>query len=330
MKMTPWLLSGMLSLAAVCSAEEAGEKKNQALLLDGVAAYVNSDMITIAEVMSEVRRSPWSESAPELREKRLRELYRATLDALIDRKLILSAAQKSKMQLQAWAIDNRVREIVANNFDGDQTKLHNLLAERKIAVEEWKKNIEEDLMITAMRYQQVEKRVAPTPTEVRAEFDINKGRYQTENAVAVSMIILDPPGKEGEETIEARAAKIAEALKAGTAFASLAQTYSKDAKASSGGSWGKVNPDDVFRKEIVTALSALKPGEVSSLVTLDGYGYLVRKDEQQDSRALTFEEAAPFVESHLRMRQSEKLYKEWMERLRKEAFIKIFELPTSR
>jgi len=295
-----------------------------------VAAYVNTEMITIADVMGEVRRSPWADTAPELREKRLRELYTATLNALIDRKLILAAARKSKMELQSWAVDNRVREIVANNFDGDQTKLHALLSDRKITFEEWKKNIEEDLLITAMRYQQVEKRVTPTPTEIRAEYEANKGRYQTETAMAVSMIILDPPEKEGDESVAVRAEKIEAALKAGTSFASLARTYSKDAKAADGGSWGKVNPVDVFRKEIVDALDKLKPGETAPVVVLDGYGYIVRKDEQQDARALTFEEAAPYVESHLRMRQAEKLYKEWTDRLRAESYIKVFELPTSK
>ncbi|HRR34211.1 MAG TPA: peptidyl-prolyl cis-trans isomerase [Kiritimatiellia bacterium] len=324
------LTAGLVSLAGFAAAQGLLTHKNPAVLLDGVAAYVNTEMITIGEVMSEVRRSPWADTAPELREKRLRELYTATLNALIDRKLILAAARKSKMELQSWAVDNRIREIVANNFDGDQTKLHNLLADRKIAYEEWKKNIEEDLLITAMRYQQVEKRVAPTPSEVRAEYEANKGRYQTETATAVSMIILDPPERESDESVEARAAKIAEALKAGTSFASLAKTYSRDAKASEGGSWGKVNPEDVFRREIVEALAKLSPGETSPVLILDGYGYIVRKDEQQDARPLTFEEAAPYVESHLRMRQAEKLYKEWTDRLRAEAYIKVFELPTGK
>jgi parvulin-like peptidyl-prolyl isomerase len=330
MNSTPWLSAVVLLAVSASQAELTTEKKNTAMLIDGVAAYVNTEMITIADVMSEVRRSPWADTAPELREKRLRELYTATLNALIDRKLILAAAQKSKMQLQTWAVDNRVREIVANNFEGDQTKLYNLLAERKITFEEWKKNIEEDLTITAMRYQQVEKRVSPTPAEVRAEYDTNKGRYQTENATAVSMIILDPADKPGDEAIEVRSAKIFEALKAGTAFASLARTYSKDAKASEGGSWGKVNPEDVFRKELVAELAKLRPGETAPLVTLDGYGYIIRKDEQQDARALTFDEAASYVESHLRMRRAEKLYKEWTDRLRSEAYIKIFELPITK
>lgn len=330
MKMTPWISLFLLLAASVSQADLSLEKKTPAMLIDGVAAYVNTEMITIADVMNEVRRSPWADTSPELREKRLRELYTATLNALIDRKLILAAAQKSNMQLQSWAVDNRIREIVANNFDGDQTKLHNLLAERKITFEEWKKNIEEDLTITAMRYQQVEKRVAPTPIEVRAEFEANKGRYQTETATAVSMIILDPPDKPEDETVEARNAKIVEALKAGTSFASLAKTYSKDAKAANGGSWGKVNPDDVFRKEIVAELAKLKPGETAPMVVIAGYGYIVRKDEQQDARPLTFEEAVPYVESHLRMRQAEKLYKDWTERLRSEAYIKIFELPITK
>ena len=326
MNRTPWLFTAVLLAVSTSRAELTAEKKTSAMLIDGVAAYVNTEMITIADVMSEVRRSPWADTSQELREKRLRELYSATLNALIDRKLILAASQKSKMQLQSWAVDNRIREIIANNFDGDQTKLHNLLADRKITYEEWKKNIEEDLTITAMRYQQVEKRVSPTPTEVRAEYDANKGRYQTETATAVSMIILDP----GDEPIEARGAKVFEALKAGTNFAALARIYSKDAKAADGGSWGKVNPEDVFRKEIVASLAKLKPGETAPLQVLDGYGYIVRKDEQQDARALTFEEAAPFVESHLRMRQAEKLYKEWTDRLRSEAYIKIFELPITK
>lgn len=327
--------TGLLTLGVMLAtltgrSELSTEKKSSAMLIDGVAAYVNADMITIAEVMNEVRRSPREDTAQELREKRLRELYRETLNALIDRKLILTAAKKSKVQLQAWAIDNRVREIVANNFDGDQSKLHALLADRKITLEEWRKNIEEDLMVTALHYQQVDKRVAPTPSEVRAEYEANKGRYQTENAVAVSMIVLNPPDKKEDPTVEATAAKIAEALQAGTPFATLAKTYSQDGKAADGGSWGKVNPDDVFRKEIVEALAKLLPGQVSPVLVIEGYGYIIRKDEQQDSRVLTFEEAAPYVESRLRMRKTETLRKEWVDRLRKEAYIKVFELPAVR
>ena len=319
------------ALALVMSAYSSDSSNNNsdtAMLLDGVAAYVNSDMITISEVMMEVRRSPWTSDVPAAqRERRLREMYTATLNALIDRKLILAYVSKSKMSLQSWAVDNRVREIVAQNFGGDQTKLHQLLADRKITFEEWKKNLEEDLLVSAARFQNVESRIKPTPAEIRAEYDANKGRYQTEKAVAVSMIILDPPSDGGKDVKE-RAREIEDKLSEGVAFAELARLYSSDTKAAQGGSWGKVNPEDVFRKEIVNMLARLNPGEVSPLIVLDDYGYIVRKDEQQDGRTLTFEEAAPYVESHLRMKKAEELYKAWMQRLRDEAYVKIFELPS--
>jgi parvulin-like peptidyl-prolyl isomerase len=314
----------VMAVSAVCAEERV--KEGKAMLLDGVAAYVNSEMITIAEVMNEVRRSPWAGTAAAKNEKRLREMYTATLNALVDRKLILASAAKSEMSLQGWAVENRVREIVADNFGGDQMKLHQLLAERKITFEEWKNNLNEDLLITAMRYKNVDSRVNPTPKEIRAEYEANKGRYQTERAVAVSMIILDPP-QEGEPTVDKRAREIEDKLREGVAFAELARLYSKDAKAANGGAWGKVNPEDVFRVEICNMLNRLNPGETSPVIVLDGYGYIVRKEEQQDSRALTFEEAAQYVESNLRMKISEELYKAWMERLRADSYVKLYELP---
>lgn len=323
----------MLSLALATSFSAFAKlsvdkpKKHSGMLIDGVAAYVNGDFITIADVMNEVRRSPWAQKG-KLRESRLRELYAATLNALIDRKLILDSARKSKMELQPWAVDNRIREIVANNFDGDETKLHNILTDRKMSYEEWRKNIQEDLTITAMRYQQVEKKITPTPKEIRAEYDANKNRYQTEHATSVSMIILDPSATATNRSVQVRADEIFAALKKGQSFAELARIYSSDSKASSGGSWGKVNPEDVFRGEICEALQKLAPGEISPLLVLDDYGYIVKKDEQQDSRILTFEEAVPYVEGRLRMKMGEKLYKEWTDRLRADAYVKIIELPS--
>ncbi|MBQ9432116.1 MAG: peptidyl-prolyl cis-trans isomerase [Kiritimatiellae bacterium] len=325
--LVPMFLCSVLALAAV--AADGGEKTHgPAMLLDGVAAYVNSEMITVSDVMDEVRRSPMA-AGRNITEARLRELYTATLNALIDRKLILVAARNGKMQLQPWAVEARIREIVTKRFNNDQSKLHALLAEMKITYEEWRATIEEDLLVSAMRYQNVDRKISPTPAEIRAEYDANRTRYQTETAVAVSMIILDPPA-EKEDSVEMRAGKIQMALESGEKFADLAKKYSRDAKAKDGGSWGKVNPDDVFRREIAEVVHKLKPGEVSEMLKLDGYGYIIRKDDDQDARILTFEEAAPYVESRLRAKLADKYYREWIDRLRSEAYIKFFELPSSK
>lgn len=303
--------------------------KRPKMLLDGVAAYVNESKITIAEVMDEVRRSPIDHIPVSEREARLRGMYQMALTAMIDRRLIMDSAKKSKVQLQPWAVDARVREIIANNFEGDEAKLNVVLADRKITKEEWRQTLEDDMLLSAMRFQNVEKRVNVTPTEVRAEYEANKERYRTEAAVSVSMIVLNAPAGDAGEAIASRAAKIQAALKEGKAFAELAKQYSSDDKAASGGSWGKVNPEDVFCKALAEALTKLKAGEVSPLVEFGGLGYIVRKDDQQDVRPLTFEEAQPYAESRLKITKAEKLYKEWVTRLRKDAYIRVFELPAA-
>jgi peptidyl-prolyl cis-trans isomerase SurA len=308
---------------------QEGEKRS-VRLLDGVAAYVNESKITISEVMNEVQRTPVGSIPEQEREQRLRELYQIALTAMIDRRLILDAAKKQKVQLQPWAVNARVREILVNNFDNDEAKLNVVLADRKITKEEWRQALEQDMLLSAMRYQNVEKRVNVTPGEVRAEYEAKKDRYRTEAAVSVSMIVLDPPEKETDESVATRATKIMAALKEGKSFAELARQYSKDSKAAVGGSWGKVNPEDVFRKEMAEALAKLTAGGVTPLIELGSYGYILRKDEQQDVRLLTFEEAQPYAESRLKMAKAEQLYKEWITRLRKDAYIKCFELPSDK
>ena len=315
-----------LAMAGTAGLAQVQAGKRGPMLLDGVGARVNDSTITISEVMSEVRRMPEMPRAHE----RMLELYYATLNAMIDRRLILDYAKKAKVQLQPWAVEARIREIVSNNFEGDATKLYDLLADRKISIEEWKKGLEEDLLLSAMRYQYVDRRVTVTPSEIRAEYEANKARYQTENAVAVSMIVLDVPETDSEGTVAERAEMIAAALKDGKSFADLARRYSKDSKAINGGSWGKINPEEVFHEDLAKIVKQLKPGEVSPLIQLKEVGYIIRKDEQQDTRTLTFDEASRFVEGRLRMEKSEKMFKEWTGRLRKEAYISIFELPTTK
>jgi hypothetical protein len=68
---------------------------------------------------------------------------------------------------------------------------------------------------------------------------------------------------------------------------------------------------------------------VAPVIELGAYGYILRKDDQQDVRLLTFEEAQQYAESRLKIAKAEKLYKEWVSRLRKDAYIRIFELPTA-
>ena len=309
-------------LVAACAAAHG-------VFVDGIAAKVNGDVITVGDVMLELRRSPYRAelAATGGSKEAFREAYRKTLENLIDRKLILKAAAQKKMDMQPWVVDNREREIVNEFFDGDRNNLIEALEEMHQTYAEWRTTIREDLMVAAMRWQIVERNVSPKPTEIRAEYDRNKASYSVPGSTTVSVILLKPWEGDGEDP---RGEEIIAELDEGAPFAELAKLYSSDSHASDGGVWKDVDPQDVFRPEIADVIAKLAVGEHSPVIDLDGWGFVVRKDSEVVASVRSFEEAYNDVAAAVRKSLSEKAYNEWIARLRADAFIKIGELPDER
>ena len=301
-----------------------------AATLDGLAAKVNDTVITVGDVMTEIQRSP-----------RLRghfasgksddaaKLYSETLDMLIDRKLILQAAAEKKMTMQEWVVDNRVREIVKNAFEGDMNKLTEELAKSRVAVTDWRNTIRDDMIIQAMRYQMVEKNQQATPAAMRKEYKEHKARYATEYKATVSVILLRPPLSGDKETpsVTTRGDEIIARLEKGENFADLARRYSSDSHAKDGGQWKDVNPVEAFRPEIADTIAKLKVGEFSTLVNLDGWGFIVRKDAESIGKQLSFAEAYDDIAFNVKKDAAKAEYDAWMKRLRAEAFVKKYPMP---
>ncbi len=300
-------------------------------VMDGLAAKVDNETITIGDVLAEVRRNPAARESfvAAARDKaKLDELYKNAINALIDRKLILKAAAEKKMDMQEWVVDNRVREIVKENFNGDRNELEAELQKSNTPFEEWRNVIKEDLIIAGMRYQIIEKYVHDvSPTAMREEYENNRSRYAAESKATVSVILLKPAA-EGEPSVKDRADSILKALAAPDAdFSALARKYSSDSHAKDGGVWKDVRPDEAFRPEIADAIAMLKVGEHSELVDLDGWGFIVRKDSETKAKQLSFSEAYDQIVRNIRRAEAAKAYDAWLNRLRAEAFIKIYPMP---
>lgn len=318
------LLVAVATLVSETTIGEIASKRN--LILDGVAAYVNERMITVADVMTELRNSVWVELPKEEREAKLRELYMATLNAMVDRHLILDAAKAAKAKIAPWAIEARIQEIIEHGFGGDRSKLINALKEMRLPYEQWRQSIEDDLMIQFMRYNQVERNVSVPPGDVQEFFAKNRDAFMAPGGVHVAMMVFTAPG-DGSMSLTEYADKILKELNNGLVFAEAAKRYSVDAKATNGGDWGFVDPSEVFRKEIVLAIDELKDGAYSKPLLLEDHGYIVQKIAERKARQLTQSEAWSLAENRVRLQQTEERYKAWISRLRSRAYIKVFELP---
>lgn len=296
-------------------------------IVDGLAAKVNEEVITISDVMNEMRRDPDSRVlGGAVDNATLREIYKKTVDHMIDRKLIIRAATDAKMEMQDWVVDNRIREIVHNAFGGDINKLKEALAEDRISYEEWKHTIHDDLIVSAMRYQTIGRNLHASPGQMRAEYACHPEKYTLKAKLDVSVILLKP-SKEGEPTIEERGAELEKRMTEGETFEDLARKLSADPNAKDGGKWKDVNPAEMFQPEVVTALNALKVGERSKLIPMNGWGFIIRKDAETEGKKLSFEEAYEKIEANVKEAQGKKLHERWMARLRDDALVITYQLP---
>ena len=266
-----------------------------AIEVDGIAATVGTETILRSDVMNELARRGASDGRG----------YSEVLGEMVDRKLILKAARESKMTMQEWIVENRVREIINKAFGGDRNKLIEALGKQKMSYPEWYAKTKDDLVIGAMRWQVVDKNVSAPPAAMRKEYEANGSRYVKDHKVSVSVILLKPEEQEKRDEISA-------ALKEKT-FEDLGGKKYED-----------VRPEDVFKPEICAEIEKMPKGTISHWIELDGWSFLLRKDGEDKGRKLSFDEAYDAVEAAVKEAEAKRLYESWMERLRAETYIKVF------
>ena len=302
-----------------------------AAMLDGIAARIDSRVITVGDVMAELRRHP------EIKDKvapagdsetEMQELYKAALDMLIERRLILKAADAKKMEIPEWVIDNQIREIVHDMFGGDMNRLEEELAQSKIPMSEYRSTIKEDITVRGMRQQMIEQYVTASPGEMRREYRDHPEKYRAEPKVSVRVILLKPPTPgDGLASINTRWMQIGEELAKGEKFSDMAIKYSADSHAQDGGLWANVNPDEAFRPEIAAEIAKLDVGRVSKMIDIDGWGFVVKKESEIKAKTMSFEDAYDKISVNVRNAAAKKAYDEWIARLKDDAFIKVYPPP---
>ena len=276
-----------------------------AVEVDGIAARVGSSVILKSDVIGEMRRAGVGA-----------DKYATVRGEMIERELMLKAAAKAKLQMQDWVVENRVREIVTRVFGGDKNRFKAALAKDRVTFPEWRQRLKDDMVVAAIRWQMVDKTVSASPSDMRKEYESHPERYVSDNRVTVSAILVGPDDV-------AKKPEIDEALKT-EPFGEVAKKYSSDARAKDGGQWKDIKPEDVFRPEVCAEIAKMKKGETSKWIELDGWNFLVRKDDETTGAKMTFEQAYDAVAENVRKELADKRYREWIDRLKAETYIKVY------
>lgn len=318
--MTRLITTLCLVLAAALPAGAA------AITLDRIAATVNDDIITSYEVdreTSQLIKDAEKKAPLSLEEKA--SLSSVALNRLIDKMLI---NQKIK-ELDVKIGDDEVRQAVEdvkrqNNLT--QEALTAALTTQGLSFDQYKAQIREQLERLRLMSQEVRAKVQVSEKELQEYYDANREKFGAVELFRARHIFfrIDKGASPAEiKKITATAQTVLQEARSGKDFSALAKKYSDDpGAAKDGGDLGSFKKGEMV-PEIEATVQAMKPGEISNLITTPTGIHIIKLEERSMGTPKPFAEVKAGIENLLYQKKSEERFNQWLADLRKEAAIDI-------
>ncbi len=319
----PVLLGGLVAGAAleIFSAPACAQE-----VLDGLAAVVNDQPITFSQVRELVAAKERSLAeqfqGKELGEK-IKQIRVEAINELVDRQLILQHFKEKGYQLPGYLIEDRIATIIREEHKGDRAAFARKLAAFGLTIERFRKDEMDKIIVQSMRQQAVKSNPVVPVEKMRAFYKDHLHEFTTEEQTQLRMIILRSNDKGTPEQRQKFLEEIRERVAGGAKFADLAKLYSEDNTAEVGGDWGWIQPG-TLNETLAKAASGLKPGQTSKPVTMGGSSYLLYCEAKKPRIVQSFEDSRDIVEKVMAGQERQKAQEEWVSKLRKKAYIKIF------
>jgi peptidyl-prolyl cis-trans isomerase SurA len=320
------ILLGVILLVGVSFHASA----QQAEVIDGVAAIVNNDVITISQVRELVgareRALREAYSGPDLIEK-VKEMRLAALKDLVDRQLILQefrSMQEKGANIPDYVIDDRMQTIIRQEFGGDRAAFIRTLQAQGYTLTRFREIEREKIIVQAMRQAKVTDNFVISPKQIQAFYDKNKSAYTLPEQVKLRMIVL----REGNDDIvgtnkRQTAEEIRQKILSGAEFDRMAQMYSEDEATSDlGGDWGWIERN-MLNEQLTKIAFSLKPGETSQILELGGSYYILFVEARKNATVKPMAEVREEIERNLIQQERMKAQQRWIDTLRRKAYIKI-------
>jgi len=295
---------------------------------NGIAAIVEDKIITVDDLRRQIiPLIPALEKDVRTKqefEARLQQLQEDVLQDLIDRVLIVKEFYKDeKRRVPASVVDNQISETIISEFDGDRSKYLAYLRSRSLSQREFRREQEEDIIYNFMRQQQRKSASTVSPVQIETFYNENKDRFHQEDAAYLRLIQLTRNADESDADYPARIAEVMRQLDAGTGFADVARLYSQDSRRTKGGDWGWQRRTDL-RKEFSEPLFALEKGRFTRPIITPEGAFVLLAEDRKHAGILPIDEVRDQIERQLVQQNARQAQERWLERLRRNGYVKHF------
>jgi len=278
---------------------------------DKVIAIVNKEVITqkdLNDFMRFMRIQYSKELEGKALEEKLKMMKPDLVNRLIEERIILQKAKEAKIDINQERVGERIDEIKKHypseaDFEQD-------LAKQGLVQADLENKIREQIMTYYLIEQKVRSKITVRPEEITSFYQEDKRRFIKAEERLLTVIILDD---------ESMAKTISYQLRLGVKLEELAGKYpfSTDILSASKG--------QELRQEIEDTVFKLGIGEVSLPVEIDQQFYVFKLDDILGSQQMSLNQAKDKIREFLIEKKTQKALTEWIDELKKQSYIKIFE-----
>jgi len=233
------------------------------------------------------------------------------------RKMTVPSAHLEKARLefrQLFATQAEYQKALALDFQKSEKVLH--------------EKIRRSLLIEAILKSDVERKAAVSPLQVRAYYEKNVARFRYPDSFAIQTISFIAPEKATPQQLQearkraAAALPQAQAAKNYNEFGLLAEKLSEDDYRVKLGDH-KAVPRTKMAPQIVQALLALKPGQVTGILQVDQIFTIVRLIQHIPAGKMKFEEVKVPLKAELEKRKLNEVRSALNKRLHRTAKVEV-------
>jgi peptidyl-prolyl cis-trans isomerase SurA len=284
-------------------------------IIDRIVAIVNDDIITLKEVERYVKIEQQGQHVS-VNEYLRGEQLRDRIGNLIEDLLVKQQAKKLKIEIG----DQELQHIV------DNIKKQNLISEQDLDEQLKKEGISRTDFIEGIRMNMLRSRVLSrvispeimiTESMMKDYFERNRSALSGEE-YRLQQIFVAGQRPDAQE----RAASAQRLLREGKPFEEVAKEFSDEPSGAQGGDIGVVKSEELI-PTLTDSLRHLSPGQTTGVI-LTPYGFHILKlNEVIKGEPLPYDTVRDKIRELVVSQESQKRYKEYIEKLRETAYIEI-------
>jgi peptidyl-prolyl cis-trans isomerase SurA len=317
------LLASVVALPVILRADDP--------VIEEIIARVNNQIVTRSEYLhsKEELKKEAQEKDPVNADALVAERDKDVLRDLIDQQLLLEKGKDLGITGDTEVI-KRLDEMRKDMKLDSMEELEKAAQSQGISFEDFKQNLRNQIITQQVIGKEVGSRLAINKDDELKFYEEHKSDMEQPETIRLSEILVSTDAKPNDSSDEAQRLKAAQAkaddllaqIRKGAKFEDVAKKNSDGPTAAQGGDLGEFKRG-TLAKELEDKTFAMKAGEVSDVIRTKQGFVILKVTEHHSAGVPPLSEIEPRIQDALYMRKLQPALREYLTKLREDAFIDI-------